>query len=146
MTQYQTLNVKLSNLQLNKLKSAVKNGTEVTLNLSSSLIDNSNDESNFSYKLLLTNIEVSKICEAFANDSWANIKFPKIQLSKIVQLEGVLRDIPIFGNILSNKTKKGTDIARNFGKNYLDKQIDRFNKEYKTGSWITLRNDEKNTL
>ena len=69
MTQYQTLNVKLSNLQLNKLKSAVKNGTEVTLNLSSSLIDNSNDESNFSYKLLLTNIEVSKICEAFANDS-----------------------------------------------------------------------------
>ena len=146
MTQYQTLNVKLSNLQLNKLKSAVKNGTEVTLNLSSSLIDNSNDESNFSYKLLLTNIEVSKICEAFANDSWANIKFPKIQLSKIVQLEGVLRDIPIFGNILSNKTKKGTDIARNFGKNYLDKQIDRFNKEYKTGSEITLRNDEKNIL
>ena len=69
MTQYQTLNVKLSNLQLNKLKSAVKNGTEVTLNLSSSLIDNSNDESNFSHKLLLTNIEVSKICEAFANDS-----------------------------------------------------------------------------
>ena len=69
MTQYQTLNVKLSNLQLNKLKSAVKNGTEVTLNLSSSLIGNSNDESNFSHKLLLTNIEVSKICEAFANDS-----------------------------------------------------------------------------
>ena len=146
MTQYQTLNVKLSNLQLNKLKSAVKNGTEVTLNLSSSLIDNSNDESNFSHKLLLTNIEVSKICEAFANDSWANIKFPKIQLSKIVQLGGVLRDIPIYGNILSNKTKKGTDIARNFGKNYLDKQIDRFNKEYKTGSEITLRNDEKNIL
>ena len=67
-------------------------------------------------------------------------------MSKIVQLEGVLRDIPIFGNILSNKTKKGTDIARNFGKNYLDKQIDRFNKEYKTGSGITLRNDEKNIL
>ena len=102
MTQYQTLNVKLSNLQINKLKSAIKNGTEVTLNLSSGLIDNSNDESNFSHKLLLTNIEVSKICEAFANDSSANIKFPKIQLSKIVQLEGVLRDIPIFGNILLN--------------------------------------------
>ena len=33
MTQYKTLNVKLSNLQLNKLKSTVKNGTEVTLNL-----------------------------------------------------------------------------------------------------------------
>ena len=34
MTQYNALNVKLFNLQLNKLKSEVKNGTEVTLNLS----------------------------------------------------------------------------------------------------------------
>ena len=33
MTQYNTLNVKLSNLQLNKLQSATTNGTEVTLNL-----------------------------------------------------------------------------------------------------------------
>ena len=33
VTQYNTFNVKLSNLQLNRLKSAIKNGTEVTLNL-----------------------------------------------------------------------------------------------------------------
>ena len=32
MTQYKMLNVKLSDLQLNKLKFAIKNGTEVTLN------------------------------------------------------------------------------------------------------------------
>ena len=38
MAQYKTLNVKLSNSQLNKLKTAIKNGTEVTLNLSSNLI------------------------------------------------------------------------------------------------------------
>ena len=38
MTQYNTLNVKLSNSQLNKSKSAIKNGTEATLNLSSNLI------------------------------------------------------------------------------------------------------------
>ena len=37
MTQYNTLNVKLSNSQLNELKSAIENGTEVTLNLSSNL-------------------------------------------------------------------------------------------------------------
>ena len=37
MTQYNTSNVKLSNPQLNKLKSGVKNGTEVTLNLSLNL-------------------------------------------------------------------------------------------------------------
>ena len=47
MTQYNMLNIKLSNSQLNKLKSAMKNGTEVTSNLSSNLIGNSNDETNF---------------------------------------------------------------------------------------------------
>ena len=56
MTQYNTLNVKLSNSQLNKLKSAIKNGTEVTLNLSSNLIRDSYDETNFPYKSLLTMI------------------------------------------------------------------------------------------
>ena len=58
MTQYSTLNVKLSNSQLNKLESAIKNGTEVTLNLSPNLIESSNDETNFPHKLLLTNIQV----------------------------------------------------------------------------------------
>ena len=74
MTQYNTLNVKLFNSQLNKLKSAIKNGFEVTLNLSSNLIRNSNDETNFPLNLLLTNTQVSKICYAFANGSSANIK------------------------------------------------------------------------
>ena len=53
MTQYSFLNVKLSNSQLNKLKSTIKNGTEVTLNLSSNLTGSSNDENNFPHKLLL---------------------------------------------------------------------------------------------
>ena len=55
MTLYNTLNVKLSHSQLNKLKPAVKNGTDVTLNLSSNLIRSFNDETNFPHKLLLTN-------------------------------------------------------------------------------------------
>ena len=83
MTQYNTLNVKLSNLQLNKLKSGIKKGTEVTLNLSSNLIENSNYETNFPHKLLLTNKQASKICKVFANSSSANINFSKTQLSKI---------------------------------------------------------------
>ena len=66
MTHYNTLNAKLSNLQLNKLESATKNENEVTLNLSSNLIKSSNDESNFPHKLLLTNTQVSKIPKAFA--------------------------------------------------------------------------------
>ena len=47
MTQYNTLNVKLSNSQIHKLKPGINYGTEVTLNLSSNFIRDSNDESNF---------------------------------------------------------------------------------------------------
>ena len=55
MTQYNSLNVKLSKSQLNKLKSAIKNETDVILRISSNLISNSDDETNFPHKLLLTN-------------------------------------------------------------------------------------------
>ena len=69
MTQYNTLNVKLSsNQQLNKLKSGIKSGTELTLILSSKIIANSNDETNFPHKLLLTNTQVSRLCKAFTNN------------------------------------------------------------------------------
>ena len=44
MTQYNTSNIKLSNSQLDKLKSAIKNGTKVTLNLSSNITGYSNDK------------------------------------------------------------------------------------------------------
>ena len=47
ITQYNMLNVKLSNSQLNKLKSVLKNGTGVILNLSSNIIGGSSDETNF---------------------------------------------------------------------------------------------------
>ena len=85
MIQYETLNVKLSNPQLNKLKSGIKNGTEVTLNFSSDVINNSNSETNFPHQ---TNRQVSRRCKTFANGSSANIKLSKTQLSRIVQSAG----------------------------------------------------------
>ena len=85
MTQYNTLNVKLSHSQLNKLKSAIKIGTKETLNLSSNVVGDSNDIINSPHELLLTNTQISKICKVFANVSSANIKFSKTQLSKTVQ-------------------------------------------------------------
>ena len=51
MAQYNSLNVKLSNSQLNKLKSTIKNKTEVVLRLSSTMIGNSDHETNFPHKL-----------------------------------------------------------------------------------------------
>ena len=83
MTQYNTLNVKLSNLQHNKLKSAVKNKTDVILRLSSNMIGNSDDETNFPHKLLLTNRQVSNLPKAFSNHTSPDIKLSKAQLTKM---------------------------------------------------------------
>ena len=56
MSQYNTFNVKLSNSQLKLLlKSGIKNGTEVTLKLSSNAVGDSNDENDFMHKSFLTN-------------------------------------------------------------------------------------------
>ena len=57
MIQYNSLNVKLSNSQLNKLKSAIKNQSEEVLRLSSNIIGV--NETNFPHKLLLTERQVS---------------------------------------------------------------------------------------
>ena len=67
MTQYNSLNVKLSNLQLNKLNSAITNETDVVLTLSSDMIGNSGDTTNFPQKLLLANGQVANLRKAFAN-------------------------------------------------------------------------------
>ena len=57
MDQHNNLNVKLCNLQFNKLKSEIKNGTEVTLKISSNVVGDSNDENNFPHKLLSTSFK-----------------------------------------------------------------------------------------
>ena len=69
MTQYNTLNIKLSDLQLNKLKFGLKNGTEATLKLSSNVVGDPNDENNVLHVLLITNTQVSRLGKAFANGS-----------------------------------------------------------------------------
>ena len=65
MTQYGTLNVKLSDSQFNKLKSRIKSRTEVTLKLSSNVVGDSNDENNVSHNLLLTDTQVSRLPKSF---------------------------------------------------------------------------------
>ena len=88
VTQYNSLNVQLSNSQLNKLKSAIKNETEIVLRLSSNMIvDN---ETNFPHKLLLTNRQVASLRKAFGNHLSTDIKLSKTQLSKMIQSGGFL--------------------------------------------------------
>ena len=90
MTQHNTLKVKLSNAKLNKLKSGIKNGTEVTVKISWNDVGDSNDENNFPHKLLLTNTQVPKLHKAFENNSSANINLSKTQLHKIGQSDRFL--------------------------------------------------------
>ena len=77
MTQYNSLNVKLSNSQVNKLNSAIKNKIDVILRLSSNMIGNSDDETNIPHKLLLTNRQVTNLHKAFAKHTSIDIKLSK---------------------------------------------------------------------
>ena len=61
MTQCNMINVKLSNSQLNQLKWG------------------SDEENNFPQKLLLTNTQVSRFRQDFANSSSPNIKLSKLK-------------------------------------------------------------------
>ena len=104
MMQYNNLNVKLSNSQLNKLKSAIKNEIEVFLRLSSNMIGD--NESNFPHQLLLTNRQVANLCEAFTNYLSADIKL-NYQLSKMIQSGGIL------GRLLGPLLKTGLPLITN---------------------------------
>ena len=112
MTQYSSLNVKLSTSQLNKFNSAIKNVTKVVLRLSSNVIRDS--ETNFPRKLLLTNRQLSKLRKAFANHLSADIKLSKIQLSKMIQSGGFLgillspllkTELPLIPNVIKQLAK-----------------------------------------
>ena len=105
MMQYNNLNVKLSNSQLNKLKSAIKNEIEVFLRLSSNMIGD--NESNFPHQLLLTNRQVANLCEAFTNYLSADINLSKTQLSKMIQSGGIL------GRLLGPLLKTGLPLITN---------------------------------
>ena len=113
MTQYNSLHVKLSNSQLNKLKSSIKNETDVVLRISSNLVGNSNDNTNFPHKLLLTNRQVASICKAFAENASIDIKLSKTQLSKMIQSGG------FSGNLLGKLAGPLMKVAMPLAKNVL---------------------------
>ena len=84
MTQYNSSNARLSNSQFNKLKSAIKNETDVVLRLSLNIIGNSADNANFPHELLLTNRQVLNLRKGIANHLSTDIKLSKTELSKMI--------------------------------------------------------------
>ena len=66
--------------------------------LSPNMIGNSNDDTNFPHKLLLTNRQVANVRKVFANNSSTDIKLSKTQLSKMIQSGGFL--VRLLGSLL----------------------------------------------
>ena len=99
MTQYNNLNVKLSNSRLNKLNSVIKNELKVELR--------GDDETNFPHELLLTNGQAANLRKAYANYLSTDIKLSKTQLSKMIQSGGFL------GRLLGPLLKAGLPLIKN---------------------------------
>ena len=101
MTQNNSLNVKLSNSQLSKL-----NEKDVVLRISSNMVGNSNDNTNFPHELLLTNRQVENIRKAFVKNTSTDTKLSKTQLSKMTQSGGFL------GRLLRPLLKTGLPLMK----------------------------------
>ena len=86
MVEYSKVNVKLSDTQLKKLKTAVKDKTGTTLRISLKMF-NGND---LSHELLLTTRQKTKLRNAFNNNMSTDLKLSEAQISKIIQFGGFL--------------------------------------------------------
>ena len=81
MVEYTEINCKLTNVQLNKLKKAVKNNDTTTLRISIKIFNK--DE--LPHELLLTTRQSTKLRNATNNNLANDIKLSKAQIKKIIQ-------------------------------------------------------------
>ena len=86
MVGYSKANVKLTDIQLKKLKTAVKNKTRTTLRMGLKIFD-AND---LPHELLLKTRQKTKLRNAFNNNMSTEIRLSKAQISKIIQSGGFL--------------------------------------------------------
>ena len=109
MVEYSKVTVKLSDAQLKKLKTAVKDKTRITLRMSLKMFAG-ND---LPHELLLTTRQKIKLRNAFNNNMSTNSKLSKAQISKIIQSEGFL------GSLLSKLSGPLMKVAIPLAKNVL---------------------------
>ena len=109
MVEYSEINCKLTNVQLNKLKKAVKSNEGATLRLG---IKNFNKDEH-RHELLLTTRQNTKLCNSINNNSTTDIKLSKAQIKKIIQLGGFL------GKLLSKLAGPLMKVAMPLAKNVL---------------------------
>ena len=109
MTEYNKVNVKLSDTPLKKLKNAVKKKTGTTLRISLKMFNGSN----LPHELLLTTRQKTKVRNAFNNNMSTDLKLSKAQISKIIQSGGFL------GSLLSKLAGPLMKVAIPLAKNVL---------------------------
>ena len=109
MLEYSKINCKLTNLQLNKFKEAVKSNEGLTLRLSTK---NSNKDE-VPHELLLTTRQNTKLRNALNNNSATDIKLSKAQIKKLIQSGGFL------GKLLSKLPGPLMKVAMPLAKNVL---------------------------
>ena len=103
MVEYSKVNVKLSDMQLKKLKTAVENKTGTTLRMNLKMF-NGND---LLHELLLTARQKTKLRNSFNNNMSTDLKLSKAQFSKIIQSGGFL------GRLLDPLLKTGLPLMKN---------------------------------
>ena len=103
MVEYKTINVKLSDSQLNKLKSAVKNKQRTTLRMNARMLNGNS----LPHELLLRTRQATKLRNAIQNNMSTDIKLSKAQISKIIQSGGLL------GKLLGPLLKTGLPLIKN---------------------------------
>ena len=89
----------------------MKNETDVVLRISSNMLSNSNDNTNFPHELLLTNRQVANIRKAFAKNTSIDIKLLKTQLTKMMQSGGFLGNLS--GKLAGPLMKVAMPLAKN---------------------------------
>ena len=151
MTQHNSLNVKLSNSQLNKLKSSIKNETDVVLRISSNMVGDSNDNTNFPHELLLTNRQVANIHKAFANYLSIDIKLSKTKLSKMMQSGGFLGNLlgKLAGPLMKVAMPSAKNVLAPLGLSAAMSAVDGSIKKKMLGSGtttLTISNDEMDDI
>ena len=109
MVEYNKINCKLSNIQINKLKKAVKSNEGTTLRLG---IKNFNKDE-LPHELLLTPRQNTKLHNAINNNLATDIKLSKAQITKLIQSGGLL------GKLLSKLAGPLMKVAMSLGKNVL---------------------------
>ena len=126
MIEYSKINCKLTNLQLNKLKKAVKSNEGLTLRLSTKNFNK--DE--VPHELLLTTRQNTKLRNALNNNSATDIKLSKAQIKKLIQSGGFL------GKLLSKLAGPLMKVAMPLAKNVLAK---------KKGAYVINLDEYENT-